>query len=455
MTKQTVRSLRERVALRLRLSADDRVFGVAWRHTGGDNDELSWEGASTGQKREIEDEIVNGCELFFADYYEMRAIESEGEESSGAQSRHGRMPSPPATTVSSPPDWPFYVTPSEAENERARGISAYYAALAREEPDVTRFRKEILGNVLLPPDAVGQWATSIAAQYVLPADYAYLRGFQSPTDHPLVEIVQTTPGAQPLESVVRLRDRGTGEMMTMHRMPPEGFTSYSVGLAGETIEVYKGTTLHCLSRYGDELSRRYGWGQEWAMWFILTGIAPPIHPLEASQEFKLLGGPGRPETTHRQVVTLTLEPWVSEHTLVEAYRRLRYDLRGEQGRTSLKTLTLFCFIMEREGVRSLAKAATRRDAVQWTARMHEWNDLHRESHPDWLYTNHSNFRNAYRDVAENVTGNTRIPVVGIQRMRAIAKAQQDYHARNPTSPYHIPNDGGNGRADSQSDSQDK
>lgn len=441
MPKKGTQSLRERVASRLGFEVDDPVFGVAWSFVEGDTSAILWGGADAATKRGFEDEVAEGCEGFLAARDEANAL--DGGATAGKQSRRMRTHAPSTTVETPSPDWkPFYAKPSEAENERARGIAAYYAALAREEPSVVRFREEILGNELLPPDAVGGWVTSVAARYVSPAAYATLRELQSPPKHPEVEMMDLqTTGANLREYTARLRDRGTGEMMTTRLVPPEGLMYDSVVLAGETIEVYEGTTIHRLRRYGDELGKRYGWGREWAMWFILTGIAPPIHPLDALPGFTLLGGPGHPWTTQRQVVTITLEPWVSEDTLVEAYRQIRHDLRGKQGRTSLKTLALFRFIMEGEGVKS------RMGGVQWTARMKEWNDLHKDTHPDWLYGDRANFRAAYLETANNIIGNTGITDAFIERTTAIAKAQQERHASDHTSPYHIPNDEGNGQAD--------
>lgn len=417
-------SFEGRIARRLGLPADSPIFAFAWRYVGGEEEERAWADADRDRdrKREIEDQVVEACKEFLA--ANANANAAEGEQ------LRARNPRESGGTLTL--DWPFYAELSEAENERARGLAVYYAALAREEDYVVRFREEILGGETLRPDAAKEWATSVAAQCISPGVYATLRQIQSPPGHPEVEITGMENGAERFERVAKLRDRGTGETLTSRLSLPDGLAIHNVTLGEEQIEVYEGTTLDYLRLCGERLVKQYGWGREWAMWFILTDSPPPVHPLDSSTRFTLLGGPGHPWTATRQEVTITVDPWVSEKTLLETYRRLRHDLRGKQGRTSLKTLTLFRFVAERDGLKPLLKAKGRSEAVQWTARMKEWNDLHKEAHPGWEYKDRANFRTAYYDVAETIIGPAAAPEALMRRWDAIAREQQrrraDSHA---------------------------
>jgi len=412
-------SLKERVARKLGFPADDRVFAIAWEFIGGSFDEQPWIDADKDRKQEIECETAELCGGFFAAREAANAAEVDLDRVTDKQWERPRTRMQRSAVDRPTPDWVFYAELSEAENERARGLAVYYAALASEEAYVVKFREGILGDETFRPEAAKEWVTSVAAQCVPPGVYATLRRLQSPPGHPEVEIIGMEKGAGEFERVLKLRDRGTGETLTSHLSLPDGLAIHNVTLGEEQIEVYEGTTLDCLRLYGERLAKQYGWDREQAMWFILTDIPPPVHPLSTSIGFSLLGGPGHPWAAKRQEVTITIDPWVSEETLRDMYRRLRHDLRGKQGRMSLKTLTLFRFITERDGLKPQVKAR-RCDAVPWTARMKEWN----KSHPDWLYKDHANFRAAYRSGAGTVIGRATVPKGYTDRLDAMANEQK-------------------------------
>lgn len=427
-------SFKERVAKTLGFPADDRVFAIAWEYIEGSADEQAWIEADKDRKQKIVRAAAETCKRFLVAREDSNAAEVALDTVTDERWGRPRTRMHRSAVDRPTPDWVFYAELSEAENERARGLAVYYAALASEEAYVVKFREGILGDEMLRPDAAKEWVTSVAAQCVSPDAYATLRQMQSPPGHPEIEITDMENGAERFDLVAKLRDRGTGETLTSRLSLPDGLAIHNVTLGEEQIEVYEGMTLDCLRLYGERLAKQYGWDREQAMWFILTDIPPSVHPLDSTTRFTLLGGPGHPWTAKRQEVTITVDPWVSEATLLETYRRLRHDLRGKQGRTSLKTLTLFRFITERDGLTPQLKVETRSEAVPWTARMKKWNDLHEEAHSDWEYKDRANFRAAYYDVAETVIGPAAAPEALMNRLNAIAREQQrrraDNHADN-------------------------
>ncbi len=118
---------------------------------------------------------------------------------------------------------------------------------------------------------------------------------------------------------------------------------------------------------------------ESAAWFILTGEAPPVRPIKAIWE----GKSGIDNLNPQWRIQLTIPPWLPEEEVLQAFRALRRQRPvGRQMPKTAKPLDVARFVWERE------KLDGYREPAPWTEWVERWN----EEHPGHRFKTASNFR---------------------------------------------------------------
>jgi hypothetical protein len=118
---------------------------------------------------------------------------------------------------------------------------------------------------------------------------------------------------------------------------------------------------------------------ESAAWFVLTGEAPQVRPIEAKWETK----DGSTHLNPQWRIQLTIPPWLPEEEVLRAFRTLRRQRpKGRQMPKTAKPLEVARFVWERE------RRDGYRERAPWTAWLRQWND----EHPGHRIGTASNFR---------------------------------------------------------------
>jgi hypothetical protein len=106
---------------------------------------------------------------------------------------------------------------------------------------------------------------------------------------------------------------------------------------------------------------------ESAAWFVLTGEAPQVRPIDARWEQKH----GSRRLSPQWRIHLTIPPWLPEEEVMQAFRTLRRQRpNGRQMPKTAKPLEVARFVWERE------RRDGYREPASWTEWVKEWNDKH-------------------------------------------------------------------------------
>jgi len=209
---------------------------------------------------------------------------------------------------------PFTVTLSEYEQDRAWAYSLEIAALADRlyGNRIQRFRHDKLHGQLLSEGDAEAWLLSDNARLAL--------------HRTMVESTATTfDGELTLSSREVLNPRRQRQQV---KLP-----------SGEVAGFEPGSPVSQLYHQGELLSCVLPWEPEEAAWFILTGQPPPIHPLLGTFSRTRLS----PRGEQRGVITIEVEPWVSEKTVT----RLYHDVRARampRHEARHRGLAVWCFV---------------------------------------------------------------------------------------------------------------
>lgn len=163
-------------------------------------------------------------------------------------------------------------------------------------------------------------------------------------------------------------------------------------LCAEEAETYcspgvRRTTDEELAELGQRLGRYYGWNENDAAWFVLTGEAPTLHPLAASFFMnKSIYGPSYCE------LTLRVAPWVPAEEVKRTFLRMREQVRDGSGPGTVgeQRLEVLRFVEEE-----------RAKLGQWPGSeilLQTWN----QEHPHWSYPDYRSFLKAYREAHREV-----------------------------------------------------
>jgi hypothetical protein len=316
------------------------------------------------------------------------------------------------------------VSLSQSELER-RAASEEYAALRAARDGGTRwFRNRVLVDRLLTAEQARELIRSPAARFLEASSFEFAGG-----DIPLIGHRANLEYCLP----VKYGDREVGHRATLSVDPPGiietvdnmfdeapqhapkkrrfkdgtyGQALYYVNEGGRarTVSVWDWSFLGKLRALSEGLAQEYRWEPAQSTMFVLTGEIPTVPPLKVGISWKSVMQL-YPATTSVPLhldatIIIMASPWVPARTVTRAYRKAQTEILGSGGGKppSVKSLTLFRFVIER--IQSLSEAAAEAIASRapGRARMPKGKELVREwnaTHPQWTYK--TNTRQFWRD----------------------------------------------------------
>jgi hypothetical protein len=268
---------------------------------------------------------------------------------------------------------------------RAAAFASFLAALARAEPGVVRYRREVLGGRTLSEEEALRFARSA------------ILGVAS------WEGVKALP-CLPWEAEGRIVAwREDGEVELELTAPVQGrwrwwcnewrLLCYPWQGREEGVRVASGSVLGDLQKLASRLARRYQWQEAQATWFVLTDMTPWVSPVRWRLNNHLTPFFARP------TIELVVEPWWPARRLMETYWRLQRQLGITRG-LGEKTLTLTLFLADHIRVRHAPGAGTSPglELPPWQRLMTLWN----EAHPDQRYQDIRHFARDCQAALERV-----------------------------------------------------
>jgi hypothetical protein len=268
-------------------------------------------------------------------------------------------------------------------------LSHILAAEAGRNPEVKKFREEVLGGRLLKPEEMEGWIEETRRKDGPPTLYAKMR----------------------LEEVDFQEDRGRMKIVPVLAGDSPG--SAVVGLSFETLEypsfsgVIKSVPINAfgiLGRLKKVVSRiakdESLWGEHNAVTFILTGLVPIIPKMKYGYRFSSRGGPFW--------VTMTFDVRLSPAEVARHYSEIRRKVfAGQDKPLSEKHEELALF------------TASKKDNHTWEKLMHLWN----EKYPQWAYTNRRNFARDAAAAIRRIVGRGKIDFGALFKAKTIGKSK--------------------------------
>ena len=157
------------------------------------------------------------------------------------------------------------------------------------------------------------------------------------------------------------------------------------------MSVWPGSLVGDLYAFAEELADAYCWpGRDVAAEFVLTGVAPPMHPLRASLK---LGGDGSESSLWR--IELDVSPWVSAEEVTRAYRRIQGRIfPGRNRRPDARTLRVASFVWEQERQNGYS-------SLSWPELLKRWNQT--VSDPEDRFEDYRHLRTYFKRAEETIT----------------------------------------------------
>ena len=248
------------------------------------------------------------------------------------------------------------------EGERRYALSRLLALEAEEDEAVRGFRETYLSvypGSRLPWEKIGDWIASQTQKEGPPTEFAPLAltaGVKRTVTPEGLKLKDDTPLSEArIENDVRSR-------------------ILSYGLPGakwaQQVAVRAGGVLDELSRLGERLVERYGWKDDQATVFVLTGVTPYLVGIRLETEYTS----ACPAASR---IKLVIDPVVPPQEVLATYTRLRQRILGGRYRPlSPKHLRLAVF-----------SAEEKKPGTTWTMVMERWN----AQHPDESYTHETIF----------------------------------------------------------------
>ncbi len=295
---------------------------------------------------------------------------------------------------------------------RAAAVSRFLGRLAGEETAVRQFREQVLG---------GQIASAAQADGLLGSPTLYLlsvdelrSSFVPLWDHEAsVDYRREETGKSTWNERVGLKLRWAGQSKTydfviprsVHDgmwidLPPQ-FWGRKSPLGGEQPFVRPGSALDELRKASRWLTQRFPWTAWGGVWFVLTDVPPVVSPIEVGSERRSSrrDSPDSEEVFGRDVLTLTVDLWVSAQSVSRVFRAYQRELLGARNRPlQERALAVFEFVTGRRGIA--------RGRMNWPELMKEWN----HGHPDRQYADFRAFRGAYTNARERILLPKRRPI---------------------------------------------
>jgi hypothetical protein len=293
------------------------------------------------------------------------------------------------------------VVPEVGQYERLRAdvLSEYLAKMAAINPEVIRFRSDVLTGELLTLEQARAFLSSPATRYLKREVW---QTYGIPARH-IATLLDENRGRTedgPFHWV-RLRTDPPGEEHTVFIPNPQSYDSLYLAEDGfRRITFWPGSVLGELRTLCKELTKVHPWDIDQATWFVLTGETPFVRPIRAKkQETWLIDG--RAYTT----ISLTVQPWVPPEQVETVYRQLQKQvIGGAHGRVSDKNLNLLRFVIDRaDGSGNLPKGK---------GLVKDWDKKWQHQRPELCYgANTRRFWRDFRNVQESVTNSKRAGLI--------------------------------------------
>jgi hypothetical protein len=290
--------------------------------------------------------------------------------------------------------------------DRGEAVAHLLAHGAGWEDAVCRFRAEFLGSKLLTLDEHDRFLNS-------PALRLFSKGDLEQWGVPLVGHTAVI-----LEEERSTNDNGTVQRRVSVRIDPPGITRESHHWVTQIVEtealgvprravyalpcilwtdaeggegrqqVVAGSVLDELHRIAVWLAHRYGWEEEQAVCFILTGCPPASVPIQSQVEFTSRG------CFTQATITMRVAAWVPAEVVQRSYgevQRMYFPVRERIRPLSEKACGVYRFVLERTNGQG--------EHPSWARLRDEWNASCPKS---WRYSSKDQFWKAYQRVAESI-----------------------------------------------------
>lgn len=293
-------------------------------------------------------------------------------------------------------------------------MSALFALIGDQFPEVKEFRERVLSGRRLTADEAHGLIASCAAR-------TFSRSWFEEWGVPFVghqaKVVDTGPRGEhynPVDDTMTIRVDPPGVTKTVrYAYSREGdpntrcivqsgavipihtdFPNESHGDHTYPPWLWPGSVVDNLYELSVELAGAFDWPLEsgnlggtrprsrTAAWFVLTGEAPQVRPMEARWETKF----GSTHLNPQWRIQLTIPPWLPEEEVLRALRTLRRQRpKGRQMPKTAKPLEVALFVWKRERIDGY------REPAPWTAWLKQWNN----EHPGHRINTASNFRTCF------------------------------------------------------------
>jgi len=163
---------------------------------------------------------------------------------------------------------------TQSERRFSAARSARMATVAAQRDDVRAYRQEILAGSLIRDDQVAALLTSPALRYLTMPECAE-QGIAIPGQMAATELA--APRWDGRHYAVTLAINQRVEPLTIERDESVHPRSYTPAIGGPgTFLMWPDTVVDRLWALGQRLEDHYGWTEEGAMRFVLTGDTPPL-----------------------------------------------------------------------------------------------------------------------------------------------------------------------------------
>jgi hypothetical protein len=236
-----------------------------------------------------------------------------------------------------------------SDSERLYALSRLLALEAGRSPEVIAFRERYVGGGTMPWDEIGEWISARALEDGEHSQYVEIV-------LPFGASARATVSGMVIESLTPLADVRVEDTVRAK------FVRY--GLPGQdrvkVVPVRAGGVLDALRTLSQRLSRSFGWTDDQAVVFTLSGVTPLL--VDVRMETRV-----QSEHPAASRVTLVIDPVTSPPRILELYATLRRKvLKGTYRPLRRKHLLLAVF------------AAERRPPAKWAEVMQAWNEEHKE-----------------------------------------------------------------------------
>lgn len=280
--------------------------------------------------------------------------------------------------------------------QRAQAFSLYLAKVANGDPQVLRFREEVLQGGRLSSEQAERLMYSPAAT-VLPI--SFFKDNNVPIEEHTAEILDLSRidsgWSHRVKGRVRVRWEENEIVAPFEGtvLPSDPFERGHIN--SEPIRALRGSVTSDLLAVQDHLCERFPWRPLHSdvlqvLSFILTGTVPNVEPLRATLP------EGYPDLY--QTVDIKVWPWVPVEEVAALYERARKEL-GATPNTSPRRLALFIFVMQQPNVHVHGEGENP-SVESWRNLMDAWNE--QVAKDEWSYNDVRNFRRDFNGAFDQI-----------------------------------------------------